>query len=335
MSAEILNINQNAQPSVGRLSYLPVALFGSIMGLAGLSVSWRLAHGQYGAPLWVSQAIGLIAVLALFAQTLAYLTKAIFSFDSVRAEWNHPVGGNLFGTPLISLLLIPILIADISLPLARLIWSIGAIGMTILAWLIVVRWITIRQNPVHATPAWFVPVVGMIDIPLAVPSLGWASQMHGAMMFALAVGLFFAIPLFTILLARLMFEDALPTALQPSLLIMVAPFAVGFTSYVTVTGAVDGFAEMLYMLMLFMLAVLFGRMRRLVRCCPFRITWWAVSFPLAASAGAAIRYANHTQHAAADGIAFVLLGISSLVIAGLTLRTILGVAHSELPSLSS
>lgn len=335
MSAQILNVTQNAQPSAGRLSYLPVALFGAVMGLAGLSVAWRLAHGQYGAPLWISQAVGLTAMLALLAQTAAYLTKAVFSFDSVRAEFSHPVAGNLFGTPLISFLLVPILIADLSLTLARLIWSIGAIGMTILAWFIVARWITIRQNPAHATPAWMVPVVGMIDIPLAVPSLGWANQMHGVMMFALAVGLFFAVPLFTVLLARLMFEDALPDALQPSLLIMVAPFAVGFTSYVTVTGAVDGFAEMLYMLMLFMLAVLFGSMRRLMRCCPFRISWWAVSFPLAASAGAALRYAGHAQHAGADGIAFVLLAISSLVIAGLTLRTMLGVARGELPGLSS
>lgn len=334
MSIKTSNMIQSAQPAASRLSYLPVALFGSVMGLAGLSAAWRMAHGQYGAPLWISQAIGVSAVIALLAQSAAYMTKAISSFDSVRAEFNHPITSNLFGAPLISFLLIPVLVAEISLPLARLIWSIGAIGMTVLAWFIVIRWITIRQNPTHVTPAWMVPVVGMIDIPLAVPSLAWTNQMHGAMVFALSVGLFFAVPLFTILLSRLMFEDGFPDAMQPTLLIMVAPFAVGFTSYVTVTGTVDGFAKMLYMLMLFILAVLLSRMRTLLKCCSFRFSWWAVSFPLAASSGAAIRYASHVQHPVTDGIAFVLLAVSSFVIAGLTLRTILGIARSELPSLS-
>ena len=33
-----------------RLDYLPVGLFGSIMGLAGLSVAWKLAPSMFGLP---------------------------------------------------------------------------------------------------------------------------------------------------------------------------------------------------------------------------------------------------------------------------------------------
>jgi tellurite resistance protein len=92
--------------------------------------------------------------------------------------------------------------------------------------------------------------------------------------------------------SRLLFEAPLPDALQPSLLILVAPFAVGFSAYVATTGSVDLFAEALYALTIFMLAVLLGRLRTLARCCPFRVSWWAVSFPLAASAATAIRFAD-------------------------------------------
>ena len=46
----------------GRLlfEYLPVGLFGSVMGLTGLSIAWRLAHARYGTPAWIEDAIGVV-----------------------------------------------------------------------------------------------------------------------------------------------------------------------------------------------------------------------------------------------------------------------------------
>ena len=126
-------------------------------------------------------------------------------------------------------------------------------------------------------------MVGLLDVPLALPALG-LPPMHGLMVLALAVGLFFAVPLFTLIFSRLVFEPPMPDALKPSLLILVAPFAVGYSTYTVTTGQTDLFAEALYMLMLFMLAVLLGQLRNLPACCPFRVSWWAVSFPLAAAA---------------------------------------------------
>ena len=128
----------------------------------------------------------------------------------------------------------------------------------------------------------------MLDVPLAVPALDLPS-LHWVMVLGLAVGLFFTIPLFTMIFSRLVFEPPLPYALQPSLMILLAPFAVGTSAYVATTGRVDLFAESLFALTLFMLAVLLGRLRYLTACCPFRVSWWAVSFPLAAAAIAGLR----------------------------------------------
>ena len=317
------------------LAYLPIGLFGSVMGLTGLSVAWRLAHVRYGTPAWMADAVAVTAVAAFVLMTIGYLIKVITAPKVALAEFRHPIAGNLFGTFLISLLLLPILIAPYGLIAAQVMWGVGAVLMVLFAWLIVSRWMSDRQQVAHATPAWIVPVVGLLDVPLALPSLG-LPPMHLVMVIGLAVGLFFAVPLFTLIFSRLVFEPPMPDALRPTLLILIAPFAVGFSTYVlTAGGRVDLFAESLYVLTLFILAVLVGQLWHLPVCCPFRVSWWAVSFPLAASAIAGLRFAAAEPSLVTDGIAVALLGLATVVIGALLARTLVGLARGELRTLSS
>ena len=323
-----------AAPGRRMLDYLPVGLFGSVMGLTGLSMAWRLAQAQYGTPGWVSQAIAATAVLAFVSLLMGYGIKLATVPDAVRAEFRHPIVGNLFGTVSISLLLLPIVVAPYLRLLAQALWITGALSMILFAWFVVSRWMSDRQQVAHATPAWIIPVVGLLDVPLALPSLD-LPPMHGLMVFAMAVGLFFAVPLFTLVFSRLLFEPPLPDALKPSLLILVAPFAVGYSAYTVTVGHADLFAEALYMLMLFMLAVLLGQLRHLAACCPFRVSWWAVSFPLAATSIAALRFAGAQPGLVTDVIALVLLTLATLVITALLGRTVLGLLKGELRNLST
>jgi tellurite resistance protein len=316
------------------LDYLPVALFGSVMGMTGLSVAWQLAHVQYGAPLWIAQSLAVVSAVTFVALSFAYAVKLWSAADAVKAEFLHPIAGNLFGTILISLLLLPIVIAPVELRLAQILWVLGAVGMLLFAWRTVGRWMSERQQPAHATPAWVIPVVGLLDVPLAIPYLAFPA-LPELMIFSLAVGLFFAIPIFTLIFSRLVFEAPMPDALQPTLLILAAPFSVGFSAYVTITGHVDLFAQALYSVMLFLLAVLFGRLKNALQCCPFRVAWWAVSFPLAASAIAAIRFATATPGLAFRIIAWVLLLLATVTILGLLARTLVGIARGELKTLST
>jgi tellurite resistance protein len=323
-----------AMASPKPLEYLPVSLFGSTMGLTGLSVAWKQAHGLFGAPPWVSDTIAGAAVIVFVVLFIAYGIKAVGSPEKVLMEFRHPIAGNLFGTFLISILLLPIVIAPLSLITAQILWGIGAVGMLLFAWTMVSRWMSDRQQVAHATPAWIVPVVGILDVPLALPSLG-LPPMPEVMVLSVAVGLFFAIPLFTLIFSRLVFEPPMPDQLQPTLLILVAPFCVGFSSYVVTAGKIDMFAESLYFLTLFVLAVLLGRLRMLRQCCPFRVTWWAVSFPLAASTIAALKFAAFDSNWFTMGVAGLLLAMTTVAIAGLLLRTILGAARGELKTLST
>ncbi|WP_425259988.1 SLAC1 anion channel family protein [Rubrivivax sp. RP6-9] len=316
------------------LRQFPASLFGSVMGVTGLSLVWRSMHMHFQSPAWIADALAVVAVAAFVVIGTAYAAKIAMAPEAVRAEFEHPIAGNTFATFWVSLLLLPMILAPFSLWLARALWLIGAVGMTVQGWLIVTRWLTQRHERAHATPAWILPVVGLLDLPLAVPVLGWP-QLHGAMEAGLAIGLFFAIPVLTLVLARLIFEEPLPHALQPTLMILAAPTGVGVSSYVATTGEVDLFARSLFAVTLFLLPVLLGRLRHLSSCCPFKFGWWAVSFPMAACAASALRVAQAEPGWATEAIALALTGLSTIVITWLICRTVSGVARGELRTLSA
>ncbi len=316
------------------LDYLPVGLFGAVMGLSSLSVAWQIAGTRYQVPLWIASAIAAAAVSVFVVLCAGYTVKAVTAFGAVRAEFRHPVAGNLFGLFPISLLLLPILVEPYAHRLAQGLWLLGAAIMVWFAWLTVGRWIGNQQHLAHATPAWIVPVAGLLNVPLAEPYLSLPS-VHGLTRFALATGLFFTVPLFTILFARLLFEPPLPPALKPTLLILVAPFAIGTSAYTEMVGRLDTFAEALYAVTLFMLAVLMPQLRHLAACCPFRMSWWAAGFPLATASTAALRFASARPSLAADAVAVLILALASLVIAGLIGRTAWGIMKGELRALSA
>ena len=70
------------------------------------------------------------------------------------------------------------------------------------------------------------------------------------------------------------------------------------------------------------------------RCSPFRVSWWAASFPLAATAVAALKYADYAKHPVTDAIAAVILALASLIIAVFVVQTLGGVARGKLRELS-
>jgi tellurite resistance protein len=171
----------------------------------------------------------------------------------------------------------------------------------------------------HFVPAWLIPGVASLDIAVtgAHMPMAWAPELNLA---ALAIGAVVALVLYTLILFRLATQPALAPAMTPSLMILVAPFAVGFLAYVSMTGVVDRFASVLFYFGLFAFVVVATRVFR--RGVPFSPTWWAISFPMAALVNAALRYAGQGGGWPLQAVAWSLLALLTVALAVLLVRTL-------------
>lgn len=297
---------------------LPVNLFASVMGLSGLALAWRLAHSTMGAPALIGEAIGAFAVGVFLLMAAGYLAKLAKHPDAVRAEFHHPVAGNFFGTIVISLLLISSVVSPYSGSAGQIIWTVGALATFTLSFVAVSRLLKGQVDAGHAVPAMLIPGVATLDIPVtgANMPMAWAPEIN---LLASAVGTMLALVLFAMIVSRLVHRDPMAPGMTPSLMILLAPFAVGFLAYSNIVGGVDRFAALLFYFGLFMFALVAPKVFR--PSVKFSPAWWGISFPMAALANAALRYAEFRASAPLWAIAVLLLGALSLALAILTVRT--------------
>jgi len=298
---------------------LPVNLFASVMGIAGLSIAWRQASAQFGVSPLISEAAGIVSIVVFLLLGAGYLVKAVRHPDAVAREFRHPVAGNFFGTITIAILLLSAVVAQLSQPLAEIMWTVGAIATIVLCFTIASRLLQGRIDAAHAVPAWFIPGVATLDIAVAggTMPMQWAHEVN---LFALAVGSMIALLFFTMIMSRMIHHEPLPASMVPSLLILMAPFEVGFLAYTNFTQRIDTFAGLLFYFGLFIFLTLAPKVFR--KGLPFASGWWAISFPMAALASASLKYASFARTWPVTAIAVVLLGLLSTAIVVLFLKTL-------------
>ena len=298
---------------------LPVNLFASVMGIAGTSIVWRQAGQEFGASPLIANGVGFLAIALFILLGLGYLLKAVRHTDAVIAEYKNPVSGNFFGTIAIAILLLSAVIAPLSQPIAEVIWTLGTIATLALCFAIVSRLLKGKIEVAHAVPAWFIPGVATLDIAVAggTMPMSWAHEIN---LFSLAVGTMIALLFFTMIMSRIIHQEPLPAAMTPSLLILIAPFAVGFLAYTNFMQKIDNFAGVLFYFALFMFLVLAPKVFR--KGIPFASSWWAISFPLAALTSAALKYALFVQSQPLKFLAILLLAGLSMAIVILLVKTL-------------
>ncbi len=301
-----------------RLAHFPVALFTTVMGMAGLTLAWFKATQLLGAPAVVGVSLRAFTTVLLLFLLLNYGLKMLRHPAAVLAEQAHPVKQNFFPAISIGLLLMAAAWLPAAPTAAHALWVIAAalhLGFTLKimrGWLFHVQ-VDIR----HTTPAWFIPVVGNILVPIA----GVALAPADVNWFFFSIGLVFWLVLLTIVLYRLFFHESLPPRLMPTVFILIAPPAVGFIAYVALTGALDDFARILYFVALFFTLLLATRAPSFLRL-PFSISAWAYTFPLAAMTIATFEMAALSGLPFYPGLALVLLSVTSLIILVLVVRTL-------------
>ncbi len=306
-----------AKNSLIWLEHVPVTLFTLGMGLSGFSLALRAGERALGLTNVLSLAACALAIGVFLAVCLAYLAKALRHPSAVAAEWNNPVKLAFFPAISISLLLLSAALLNLSMPVARLLWCIAVPLQGALTIAVISGWISARAFlHGHLSPAWFIPVVGNVIVPIAGVQLGYVETSW----FYASVGLIFWIVLLSLVMNRLIFHDPLPERLQPTLVILIAPPAVGFLGWVQLVGEVDSFARILlngaYLFSL-IVAVQLPRILRL----PFSLSFWALSFPFAGVTIASFTYAETTGSMPHTVIGLALLALLCVIIAALLIRT--------------
>ncbi len=145
---------------------------------------------------------------------------------------------------------------------------------------------------------------------------GWVHEVN---LFAFAIGAVMALVLIVLIFQRLRHFDTLPPASRPMLMMLVAPFAVGFLAY-TNLREIDMLAAVLLYFGWFLMLVLAPVVFRLGNS--FGVGWWAISFPLAALSAASFRYAEAVGGVFLMMVSVMLFVFVALAISVLLLRTL-------------
>ncbi len=319
-SINVLNSSPLTQRSIAQL---PINLFGSVMGITGLSLAWREAAKTIGLPAVPGEYVGWLGTLIFLGLGAGYAIKWSRHPSSVASEFAHPVQSNFFATIAIGLLLQSAFLNRYSPLLSQSVWAAASALTFALAYVVARAFLGRQQSRDTTLPPLLIPGVATLDIAVtgyAMP-FSWAHELN---MLAFSIGSVMAAVFVALIFARLRHEDPLPLLARPSLMVLVAPFAVGFLAYTNVTGSVDLFATVLFYFAVFLMLVLSPMVFR--THVPFSVAWWAISFPLAALSIAFFRYAESADSAILIGLAglfFVFLAVAIAIVFVRTARVVL------------
>ncbi|MCB2413568.1 hypothetical protein LGT39_12015 [Demequina sp. TTPB684] len=233
----------------------------------------------------------------------------------------HPVKAAFTATIPISGLVAAVALLPHSRGVSGALWWPGAVAMFVITIWVVRTWSTDAQiQHVHVHPAWFIPVVGNMVVPLAETThapvdVSW---------YFFGVGVVYWLGMMPIVLTRLFVLGTMPQRLASTLAIMAAPPAVAALSWVRLGGEwSDPLARILLAVTLFNLLVLASHATSL-RKVPFAVPAWAYTFPLGAAVVAfiaAYEAGSGSFYAWAGG---VVLTVTTAIVAALSVRTVRG-----------
>lgn len=310
-----------------RLQHFPIALISMVMGLCGLTLSWQKAAYALDLSPLVGDVLLVITACTLLIITSIYVLKVMHFNSEVLEEFHHPIKISFFPAFSISLLLISAATLTVSQTLSQYLWISGAAIHLLFTLHVMTQWIHHSRFKVqHSTPAWFIPVVGNIVVPVAGVQHGYTE----ASWFFMSIGLLYWLVLKVLIFNRVLFHDPLPEKLLPTLFIMIAPPAVGFISYLQLNeGIVDNFAHILYYSAMFITLLLFTQLPRFARI-RFSVSWWAYSFPLAAFSIATQTMLQQTNSSFFFLLSWLSLTVTTFVVCLLLLKTFRAISNGSL-----
>jgi len=308
------------------LEFFPVQLFAVVMGISGLTIAFAKAYHVFDLPYFIYEGLLLLDTLLFLLILTLYLYKYVLYPEAVRKESLHPVKSSFMATISISFLLVSIAYYDFAPTLSIVLWYIGAPLQLFFTLNILKHWINSEFKEVHSNPAWFIPIVGNVLVPV----VGMDAAPIYVSLFFFSVGLFFWLVLFTIIMYRIFFHHPMAKKLIPTLFIFIAPPAVAFVSYFRISyGSIDMFSMFLYFVALLTLFLLLFMVKKYDKT-EFFISWWAYTFPLAAMTIATIMLSMAFHNALLYYGSFALLFFSTVVIGFVAYKTVEACRHQKI-----
>ena len=316
---EIKNIPYN------RLQFFPIMMFAIVMGLAGLTLVFQKISHVFYLPSLVSTLMIILTVATYLFILYTYIKKILKYRDEVLKEFAHPIRINFFAAFSISTLLVSMIIYPYINELGNILFIFGAVFHIFFTFYTIKYWIDNNLEMQHSNPAWFIPIVGNLIVPIA--SNGYFND--SVLYFYFAIGIFFWIVLFSIILNRIIFHQQFAPKFLPTLFILIAPPAVGFLSYVELVGKLDFFAHMLYSLALFFTILIFFMYKKFINI-KFFISWWAFTFPSAAMTIATIKMYVLTQYWLYGLFAYIFMIACTVIVYFVAKQTLIHISKKEI-----
>ncbi len=308
-----------------RLENFPIMMFAIVMGMSGLSIAYQKASQLFHFTHVIPNVLAAVTSIIFVAIAITYLLKFLKYPQQVKEEFNHPVRINFFAAISISLLLLSVMYHPINHQIFVALWWAGMLLQAYLTLYTISFWINRNLEIQYSNPAWFIPIVGNVLVPVA----GVEIVNRDFLMYFFAVGIFFWIILLTIILNRIIFHHVLAQKFMPTLFIFIAPPAVGTISYVKLTGQFDLFASFLFNIGLFFTLLLLFMYKNFIKL-EYFISWWAFTFPLTAMTIAAILAYHKTQAAFCYYAAMGLLTLATCVVAFVAYKTLYHMKKKEI-----
>lgn len=198
-------------------------------------------------------------------------------------------------------------------------------------------WFINEMQQKMANPAWFIPIVGNLIVPLAGMQLSIQSYIipFEILIFYFGMGSFFWILLNAALLIRLVFGENLPQKFLPTLFIFIAPPSVFALDILALfgklanAGVLYGIASASFSIALFFMFLMVS-MFGVFRSIKFALSWWAFTFPTAAFTLCALElYAiSYSKFYAFLGIFGIAL--TTIIVAVVSFRTLTAIKKREI-----
>ena len=336
--------------SVNPIKNFTPSWFAAVMG-TGILAMTSMFYSSY-LPFLEYVARGLFYFnVALFGVLLVpCVMRWIFYRADALRDLNHPVIANFYPTLPVGMLVLAsdFMVIGKNFQVGVWFWMIGS-ALTVVFGLLV-PYIMFKGEHVtldHINPAWFIPPVGLIVIPIAGSLvIGHFSGLANEWVifvnyFGWGAGFFLYLALLAISMYRFILHRPLPNVLAPTVWINLGPIGAGTVALLNIVNHCCFIADkepffvigfffwgfgVWWVAMAIMLTIHYIRRLKL----PYAMSWWAFTFPLGAYVAATHLVAQRFSIHLVDHFGFALYLLLFFMWAATLVNTVLHAAKGDL-----